>query len=519
VLQVLISKLSKEAPNLAFNNWYMDDGSLFGKIADVLKAWNIIKEVGPELGLFVNLQKCELISSCGTCDVFDDFEPEIIKISNGDMTILGSAVGSKHFCEEWVSRKMVKKLPILITKLTNLGHSQSSFLLLLFCASFCKMVWFIRTIPSDLISDACEKFDSSIMDCFQKLLGSGLSSDSLIQASLGTKNGGLGLRATKTHSTAAYISSFFMSKSLLETFLNSDFNNIHLEKCISAYNTLVPATDSLVPSSCPSSQQVLSSKIDQHCFKSLFSSSNAVHQARLLACSMPHANAWIRCLPFQQKKLSCLEWSISIKRWLGCPLFNQDHLCVACNDQVMDVYGHHASVCAVKGDRIKRHNLIRDIIYDFCYAAAWAPSKEKPYLLPNTSERPADVFVPNYSFGKDLVLDVAITCPLQHKYLNDASAIAGFACNDYAENIKQKNFQARVEQEGFLYLPFILETFGGFSDDVGDFIHRLSSNVATRLNDSKASTQKNMYEMISCVLMKSLARSVSSRFEEFCQSF
>ena len=58
----------------------MDDGSLFGKIADVLKAWNIIKEVGPELGLFVNLQKCELISSCGTCDVLDDFEPEIIKI-------------------------------------------------------------------------------------------------------------------------------------------------------------------------------------------------------------------------------------------------------------------------------------------------------------------------------------------------------------------------------------------------------------------------------------------------------
>jgi len=70
-----------------------------------------------------------------------------------------------------------------------------------------------------------------------------------------------------------------------------------------------------------------------------------------------------------------------------------------------------------------------------------------------------------------------------------------------------------------VYLPFILETFGGFSDDVADFIHRLSSNVATRLNDFKASIQKNMYEMISCVLIKSLAKSVSSRFEEFCQSF
>ena len=50
VLQVLVSKLSKEAPNLALNNWYMDDGSLSGKIVDVLKAWNIIKELGPATG-------------------------------------------------------------------------------------------------------------------------------------------------------------------------------------------------------------------------------------------------------------------------------------------------------------------------------------------------------------------------------------------------------------------------------------------------------------------------------------
>ena len=162
---MLVSKLSKEAPNLALNNWYMDDGSLFGKIVDVLKAWNIIKEFGPALGLFVNLEKCELISSNGNCDVFEDFEPEIIKISNGDMTILGSAVGSKQHCEDWVSRKLVKKLPVLLNKLINLGHSQSSFLLLLYCASFCKMVWFIRTIPSDLISGACEKFDSSVLGC------------------------------------------------------------------------------------------------------------------------------------------------------------------------------------------------------------------------------------------------------------------------------------------------------------------------------------------------------------------
>ena len=182
----------------------------------------------------------------------------------------------------------------------------------------------------------------------------------------------------------------------------------------------------------------------------------------------------------------------------------------------MDVFGHHATVCAVKGDRIKRHNQIRDILFDFCSCAAWGPSKEKPNLFSYSSEKPADVFVPNYTCGKDLVLDVAVTCPLQHKYLHDASVIAGFACNDYAVQVKMKNFQERVEQEGFIYLPVIFESFGGFSEDFSSFVHKLSISVSARLNEVKSATQKHLYELISCVLMKSLARSVSSRFQEFC---
>ena len=135
------------------------------------------------------------------------------------MTILGSAIGSKQHCENWISHKLDSKMPLLINKLENLGHSQSSFLLLLYCASFCKMVWYIRTIPSFLISQSCERFDARIMNCFENLLGSGLSKQSYMQASLGTKNGGVGLRSSKSHSAAAYISSFFKSKPLVQTFL------------------------------------------------------------------------------------------------------------------------------------------------------------------------------------------------------------------------------------------------------------------------------------------------------------
>ena len=64
---------------------------------------------------------------------------------------------------------------------------------------------------------------------------------------------------------------------------------------------------------------------------------------------------------------------------------------------------HNACVCPVKGDRIKRHNIIREILFDLCSTAAWAPVKEKAFIFAGSGERPVDIFIPNYSCGKSLV--------------------------------------------------------------------------------------------------------------------
>ena len=86
----------------------------------------------------------------------------------------------------------------------------------------------------------------------------------------------------------------------------------------------------------------------------------------------------------------------------------------------MDVFGHHAVVCDCSGDRIKRHNAIRDCLFDACSAAAWGPVKEMPFLIPGSSEKPADVFIRNFSFGKGLVIATAATCPLQPKFVHNS---------------------------------------------------------------------------------------------------
>ena len=202
------------------------------------------------------------------------------------MTILGAAIGSKQHCLNWISVKLNKKLPVLINKLELLGHSQSSFLLLLYCASFCKIVWYIWTIPSFLISESCDQFDSLVLHCFENLLGAGLSKQSLSQARLGTKNGGVGLRASKSHSAAAYISSFFKSKPLVETFLSKSIINPHLRCLCETFNSLVSADDQINSSLCPPSQKSLSHKIDSFSLKGLLDDVCLVDKARLVSCSM-----------------------------------------------------------------------------------------------------------------------------------------------------------------------------------------------------------------------------------------
>ena len=62
MIQDIIVAISKACPNLALNLWYLDDGIIAGKSADVIAALKIIQNLGPEMGMDLNLKKNELVS-------------------------------------------------------------------------------------------------------------------------------------------------------------------------------------------------------------------------------------------------------------------------------------------------------------------------------------------------------------------------------------------------------------------------------------------------------------------------
>ena len=66
--------------------------------------------------------------------------------------------------------------------------------------------------------------------------------------------------------------------------------------------------------------------------------------------------------------------------WLGIPVYPSVESCIACWED-SDEYGDHAIGCGKEGERIYRHNNIRDAIYETVKQASGTPAKEQSALL------------------------------------------------------------------------------------------------------------------------------------------
>ena len=75
VLHKLVASVEAddECFDLLLQAWYLDDGALAGSRPAVLQALHLIEEMGPALGLPVNLAKCELFSRKGNTS----FPPDV----------------------------------------------------------------------------------------------------------------------------------------------------------------------------------------------------------------------------------------------------------------------------------------------------------------------------------------------------------------------------------------------------------------------------------------------------------
>ncbi len=151
-------------------------------------------------------------------------------------------------------------------------------------------------------------------------------------------------------------------------------------------------------------------------------------RALALSTGLPHAHDWFNVIPSPSLGLHLQdsEFRSCLCYWLGVPLHNDQFTCPECRC-VADTFGDHQVGCGGNGDRISRHNAIRDMVFNAAQFATLGPSKETPGLVAESIACPAEVLIPNWSNGRPAALDIHVISPFQSRTLSEAAHVQGHA--------------------------------------------------------------------------------------------
>ena len=131
------------------------------------------------------------------------------------------------------------------------------------------------------------------------------------------------------------------------------------------------------------------------------------------------------------------------------------------------------------------HDSIKHLLRQELSNAGFTTEMEKNAGSEDKS-RPGDVKVINWDEGKDLYIDCAIINPMTRR--RKSSLITGGvgAAADNEEKRKRDKYAGKIDDKTSIFLPFIMETQGGFGKTAQSFM----IEVEKRRNDGLAMSQK-----------------------------
>ena len=513
-LHPIVERIKREVPGLLLNSWYLDDGTLCGSPSDIHSALAIIEADGPSRGLFLNRNKSHLfIPAEASCD-YSFFPPEI-PVSNGGFRLLGSPFGPASFCTS-LALKRVEKIRDTLDSLKSLQDSQIQSTLLRSCLALPKFSFALRTCAPQLIEPALTAFDGTMRDALSDIAGGPIPEWSWLKASLPVSMGGLGLRRALFYAPTAYIGSWQKCKPLISDILrHSPAPPSVFPGCVAALAASAgrPEWLSLQDIDVPLTQRALSKSVDLALFDTLLDSApDSRSRALTLSCSIPHAGDWLNVIPSRALGLHFLdrEFRVCLQYWLDLPIFSETSKCSICH-VAADLFGDHHVGCGGNGDRIFRHDSIRDAIFSAAQSAALAPRKEFPSLIPGCQSRPADVFLPHWDRGLPAALDISVISTLQQRTVQGAAETQGYALS-VCEERKMAAHATSCRAVGVSFIPLAVESLGGWSELAAKSISRIGRLLGQRLGISPSITTRQLFQRCSVSLWRGNAALWLHRF-------
>ena len=168
-------------------------------------------------------------------------------------------------------------------------------------------------------------------------------------------------------------------------------------------------------------------------------------------------------------------------------------------------------MCASRGERIARHNHLRDALFHSAVTASLAPLREERALLPGVESCPADVLLPHFSRGRHCAIDVCVVSSLQTLLVGRASEEPGYALQHRYEQ-KWRKYGDACQAEGIVFQPMPIEVLGGWHEAGAKVVKQIGQALARSTGQEESIVIKHLFERLSVLLVRGNSQLVTNRF-------
>ena len=427
---------------------------------------------------------------------------------------VGVEAPNRHRCVHSVRsyRERVDKTLALVEKSAILDDEHIQFTILRACLGSCKLVYTLRGVcPSPMVLQTLEKFDDLLLLALERLSKAGLSDAAWSQSSLSSSDGGLGLRHACHVAEPAFLGSVADTAALVAKILGRDA--VVIPRVQEASSSFLERIRALPSSPVSSKLAVLAGALDQDSllvfskkpqaelqeaadkslWQDLFGGSAANDRDRLEAITRLHAGAWLSAFP--RKALGLWipgdQFVVGLQLWLGTA-------------KASDVRALRVAGAGMHG----RHHAIRDVIYEAAKSAALRPWNEAS--VDSSGRRPADIFLPSFSHGRPLCVDVTISHPSQSTLSLQAregvSASEQAAVDKFVQ--KEREYKELCASSGAEFLPLPVCAFGGLLGSSEDLLGTLAARLSEHTGLNRSVTSSQLWQRISVRLWAGNAKMV-----------
>ena len=470
-LHSIVTKLNSE-----INLWYLDDGILAGDPETVLSDLKLLTNSCSDIGLKINLSKYEFsfIKKFINYQIPFEFQSTINNLkytSIENLSILGCPFSPAE--TEKVLNNKIEFFTKISEKLSKI-NSHIAYYLLKHSFSFQRILYLLRCAPCWRVADTLKKFDLVLKSSLEYITNCNLNENAWAISSLPIKLGGLGIRDSSSLCFSAFLGSITNVSHVLPNILSADifsFIDIAKDEAFNHYKNITNFLD-FTNFKCQKDFDLAMCKFFLN--KIILNSKSNVDKARILALQEEESSAWLNALPSSTlgNLLDDASFRISIALRVGQPVC-MPHTCI-CNNQV-DKFGLHALSCIKSAGRMARHRMINDIIKRSLASADFPSILEPPGICRNDGKRADGMSLLPWKTGKALLWDASCRDTLCQSYVLKTSIKAGEAAKigESQKFLKYKELQDR----GFLFVPFVVETFGPWGNEAKKLIKEISKKI------------------------------------------